>query len=208
MSQEELAIKEKIKPILEQMVYHMVIDRPQNPVNFMIEHLQKLGKYTSNGLTVDEKLELEMLRKEIKKYREMEETNETDNIHDKSLSDEDEEDDVDDHIEKKVINAKARMTKQREAVSAEAYGIYNKKELFIPKFIAKSEDQIQRIKARVLQSFIFAALDSKDLAIVIGSMDEKHYKEGEIVIEQGENGDCLYIIETGELDCFKSFVSF
>lgn len=206
MSQEELAIKDKIKPILEQMVYHMVIDRPQNPVNFMIEHLQKLGKYTSNGLTVDEKHELETLRKEIKKYREMEETNETDNIHDKSLSDED-EDDVDDHIEKKVINAKARMTRQREAVSAEAYGMYNKKELFIPKYIAKSDDQIQRIKARVLQSFLFAALDSKDLAIVIGSMDEKHYKEGEIVIEQGENGDCLYIVETGDLDCFKSFVS-
>ena len=156
MSQEELAIKDKIKPILEQMVYYMVIDRPQNPVNFMIEHLQKLGKYTSNGLTVDEKLELETLRKEIKKYREMEETNETDNIHDKSLSDE-EEDDVDDHIEKKVINAKARMTKQREAVSAEAYGIYNKKELLFQK---KSS-----LKKRGFKSFILFIKNSNAFGI-------------------------------------------
>lgn len=206
MSQEETAIKEKIRPIFEQMVYQMVIERPDNTVNFMINYLQKIGKYTSNGITLDEKKELEMLRKEIKKFRDLEETHETtENILDKSVTDD--EDDVDEHIEKKVISAKARLTRQREAVSAEAYGAFNKKEVFVPKFIAKSDDQIQRIKARVLQSFLFAALDAKDLAIVIGAMEERTYESGSTVIEQGESGDCLFIVETGELDCYKTFVS-
>jgi cAMP-dependent protein kinase regulator len=134
----------------------------------------------------------------------MDETNESENIHDKSLTDE--EDDIDDHIDKKVISAQARMTRQREAVSAEAYGIFNKKTEYVPKYIHKNDDQIQRIKARVLQSFLFAALEAKDLKIVIDSMEEKHFKAGETVIKQGESGDCLYVVEIGELDCYKAFV--
>lgn len=38
----------------------------------MIDWLQKTGGYTANGLTIEEKKELESLRKEIIKYREME----------------------------------------------------------------------------------------------------------------------------------------
>lgn len=205
MSQEDIIIKEKLRPILENIVLQLVIERPENPVNYMINYLQKLGKFNSNGITQDEKQELERLRKEIKKYRDLEETHEMSLINDKSMS-EDEEDEIDDHIENKVISAKARMTRQREAVSAEVFGTYNPKEAFIPKVIKKSDSQIQRIKARVLQSFLFAALDSKDLKIIIDSMEEKIFKAGSKVIEQGDNGDCLFVVESGELDCFKTFI--
>jgi hypothetical protein len=43
----------------------------------MINWLQKYGGYTSNGLTLDEKTELERLRSEIKKYRDLEAENNT-----------------------------------------------------------------------------------------------------------------------------------
>ena len=39
----------------------------------MIEYLQKFGGYTSTGLTIDEKKELESLRLQVKKYRALEE---------------------------------------------------------------------------------------------------------------------------------------
>ena len=38
----------------------------------MIEFLQKKGGYTSSGLTIEEQNELQDLRKEIKKYQELE----------------------------------------------------------------------------------------------------------------------------------------
>ncbi len=41
----------------------------------MINWLQKQGGYTSNGLTIEEKSELERLRVDIKKYREMDADN-------------------------------------------------------------------------------------------------------------------------------------
>ena len=52
------SIKEKIRPIMEQMTYQLVIDRPKNPALYMIGYLQKIGGYTSNGITLDEKKEL------------------------------------------------------------------------------------------------------------------------------------------------------
>ena len=36
-------------------------------------------------------------------------------------------------------------------------------------------------------------------------MDEKRFKSGQDVITQGDNGDCLYFVETGNLDCYKQF---
>jgi len=39
----------------------------------MIEWLQKQGEYTSNGLTKKERTELDNLRREVRRYREMDE---------------------------------------------------------------------------------------------------------------------------------------
>lgn len=75
-----------------------------------------------------------------------------------------------------INKAKARLSLPRAAVSAEAYGIFNKKEDFKPRKIPKSEDQIHRIKARILQSFLFHNLDSTDLDIVIDAMEERKFE--------------------------------
>ena len=184
----------------------------------MIDYLQKKGGYTSSGLTKDEKIELENLRNEVKKYREfesaiMEEHNEEDlsdeeekeNSVSKSHSDSqsDEEDEVaDDEIKKR--QAKKSQFK-RTGVSAEAYGEFNKKEDFIPRVIEKTEEQKEKIKKRIISSFLFSNLDEKELEIVINAMDEKEYKPNENVITQGESGDCLYVVEEGNLDCTKHF---
>ena len=83
----------------------------------------------------------------------------------------------------------------------------NLKENFKPRFIQKTESQITRIKGRILQSFLFNNLESNDVDLVIGAMEEKNYKSGEYIIKQGDNGDCLYIVDSGELDCMFSFKS-
>jgi len=96
---------------------------------------------------------------------------------------------------------------QRSSVSAEVYGIFNKKEDFKPKVIPKSNEQRQTIINKVTQSFLFNSLEDKELNTVIDAMEEKKYKAGENVITQGESGDVLYLVEQGNLDCCKVFVS-
>lgn len=206
----EQNLKDKLKPLMEDLVYRLIQAKPDKPAEFMLEYLLKKEGYTSNGITLNEKKELEDLRKEIIKYRQMEEEAKADKDHDndKSFSDDGEEDDIDDQIESKMRLSQARLSRQREAVSAEAYGTYNKKSEFIPKLIPKTEDQISRIKARVLQSFLFNSLEGKDLSNVIGAMEEKRFEANECVINQGDNGEVLYIVESGELNCSKKFVSY
>ena len=99
----------------------------------------------------------------------------------------------------------SKVIKTRAAVSAEVYGEYNKKEDFKPRVIPKSEEVKARIEKRLKQSFMFANLDEKETDIVINAMEEKKFKSSDTVIQQGEDGDCLYVVDQGKLDCFKKF---
>lgn len=54
---------------------------------------------------------------------------------------------------------------------------------------------------------MFSALDEKELDIVLDAMGEKHTVEGENIIKEGEMGEVLYVVEEGQLDCFKQFVT-
>jgi len=67
------------------------------------------------------------------------------------------------------------MSVQRGAVSAEVYGKFNKKEDFVARVIPKNDEQINRIKSRILQSFLFCNLELNDLEIVINAMEEKKF---------------------------------
>ncbi len=52
---------------------------------------------------------------------------------------------------------------------------------------------------------MFSAVSPHDLKIVIDAMDEWKVNTGEYVIKEGEDGDCLYIIESGKYKCTKVF---
>jgi cAMP-dependent protein kinase regulator len=52
---------------------------------------------------------------------------------------------------------------------------------------------------------MFQALEEKEREIVINAMEEKTFKAGENVIKQGDDGDVLYVVESGTLDCTKLF---
>jgi len=53
------------------------------------------------------------------------------------------------------------------------------------------------------QCFIFSALEEKDFITVINAMEEKKYQKYDKVIQQGSQGDSLFLIDSGTLDCFK-----
>lgn len=94
---------------------------------------------------------------------------------------------------------------QRSSVSAEVYGVFNKKEDFKPRVIPKNDEQKNRICSKIGQSFLFNSLEENEMNTVLGAFEEKKFSAGETVITQGEQGDVLYYIEEGELDCYKCF---
>ena len=170
----------------------------------MIQWLQK--KYNLKQGDTSQKAELEKLREQVQEYRkkyskedkEMEVSSESD-----SEVDPEEQKRIDEEMRKRQMKKKGMRT----SVSAEVYGIHNVKKPYVPRVIPKTNEQIERIKDKCMQSFIFNSLEDKELKTVIDSFEEKKYKAGQAVITQGEEGDVLYLVDSGELDCEKVFKS-
>ena len=96
-------------------------------------------------------------------------------------------------------------TKPRSSVSAEAFGAWNQKSSFVPRVIAKSNETKSRILQRLSQAFMFSALDEREQTIVLDAMEERRVVAKQAVITQGEEGDNLYVVESGILVCEKTF---
>jgi len=116
-------------------------------------------------------------------------------------SDSDDESSEPDPEELEKKKKKAVTKGVRPSVSAEAFGMFNKKTAYQPKVIAKADDVKERIRTRLSQAFMFASLDEKEKNIVINAMEECNFSEGDTVIKQGDDGDRLFVVDTGNLTC-------
>mmetsp|Transcript_34465 Transcript_34465/g.33659 ORF Transcript_34465/g.33659 Transcript_34465/m.33659 type:complete len:180 (+) Transcript_34465:478-1017(+) len=52
---------------------------------------------------------------------------------------------------------------------------------------------------------MFNALDDKEFKIVVDAIEEVKAMPGDLVIKEGDQGDCMYVVETGQLTCTKVF---
>ena len=52
---------------------------------------------------------------------------------------------------------------------------------------------------------MFQGLDEGEKTIVVNAMDEKRFLKAEVVIQEGDEGDCLYVVAEGTLKCTKLF---
>ena len=93
----------------------------------------------------------------------------------------------------------------RSSISAEAFGSFNKKENFKPRVIPKSDQVKQNIKNNLEKSFMFSSLDETEKKIIVDAMQEKRVGKKEVVIKEGEQGDCLFVVASGRLSCTKVY---
>jgi cAMP-dependent protein kinase regulator len=52
---------------------------------------------------------------------------------------------------------------------------------------------------------MFSALDVEELRIVIDAIEEVKASSGDKIIVEGDQGDCMYVLESGTLTCTKVF---
>lgn len=171
----------------------------------MIEWLQNFSGLKSLGPNM-ERTELENLRKEMARYKRKYAKEDEEMAVQSGSEDEDDNEDQDKVDQMIAAKKNQNMGKgQRSSVSAEVYGFFNKKEDFQARVIPKTKEQKERIHNRVMQSFLFNSLEEKELETVIDAFEEKRFTKGDHVIDQGEHGDVLYLIESGTLNCYKVF---
>ena len=179
-----------LNPFLKEIISAVLLKKPDDPVPFMIDWLQnKLGLPSKQS----EKEELRLLRQEVARLKAS-----------KGLGSEGEESNSDEDEEVDIIIPDVHAERHRSAVSAEAYGNWNRKEDFVPRVIEKNKEQIERLHTRLNNSFMFASLDEKDKMIVISSMEERRITANETVIKQGSDGNELFVVGSGTLKCYKN----
>lgn len=148
-------------------------------------------------LTENLKLEAEM--KKVK--NEMQETVKLVSQDKQEKEESEEEDDVDEEPPPDFFKEQTGPPKARASVSAEAYGDWNTKKAFVANVIPKTDEQKDRLRNVLSKSFLFAALEDNDMTVCIGAMSEVNAAAAEKVINIGDQGDFLFVIESGKLDC-------
>lgn len=52
---------------------------------------------------------------------------------------------------------------------------------------------------------MFTALEENEFKIVVDAIEEVKGPAGDAIITEGDQGDCMYVLESGVLDCTKVF---
>ena len=68
--------------------------------------------------------------------------------------------------------------------------------------IPKDEETQISLKSAMCKNLLFAHLDADEQKAIFDAMFPVDKKEGETIIEQGEEGDNFYVIDSGEVDVF------
>ena len=63
-------LEKKIKPIMEDLLSQLAIERPEDPVRFIVNWIDRTGGYSEKGLTEEEKKEMEKLKEELNQLKE------------------------------------------------------------------------------------------------------------------------------------------
>lgn len=189
-------LEQKVNPVLNELVAQILAKRPENAVSFAIQWLSECATERVQEITTM-KAELNLLREEVHKL----ELEEEDAL---ALKDEESEESDDDEMEDMPPPPPMDYFKrERSSVSAEAYGEFNKKYSFIPPVHPKTLEQKARIKSVLLNSFLFSHHDAHDIETLTEAMMEFECEAGTRLINQGDDGDCLYIVEAGHMGCYK-----
>jgi cAMP-dependent protein kinase regulator len=198
-------IVETLDPILEEMVSDVLTEMPKSPLDFMVQWLRKRsGTAASQKIAVKAKNIL--LKQELKQLTgSLQEAGTVMDKHEEHEEESEEEDDDDelDEIPEHMLKSEAQLGRARQSVSAEAYGAWNQKKAITAPKNPKSAEQMDRLRQTLQKSFMFSDLDSSDMETIVLAMKEAKFDDGQKVITEREDGDYLFVVEVGALDCIK-----
>jgi len=185
-----------INSLFIQIVESLLIEKPANPISFIIEYLYK--QYPDQAKAALEALAPRSSQPQVAQAKSKETKRDDDD-----LEDEEEEDDDDDY-EPDVQRGQARKNSRRIGVSAESSDPAKiKAQRSNLKYFEKSQQVTSELLEVVSRSPLLKALDNKDKDLIVkafsGPLDKN---PGDKIIIQGDIGDIFYLLEEGSVDVF------
>lgn len=172
--------------LLQDFTVAVLRERPSNLVTFAANYFNKLNDRKNAGSTDKRGGGVRFIENaEPEKVEVSDEPMQTD-------SDEDD-------FEPPPVSVRYR----RKSVSAEAYNPETDEDLGESKIIhPKSDDQRKRLADVVKNILLFRSLDPEQMQEVLDAMFEKVVEKEEHIIDQGDDGDNFYVIDSGSYDIY------
>ena len=198
--------EKNVNPVVKQLEHAIMLKRPLDLEQFCIDWLKKYQRGEVNikqeKVTMADRISSNRAGGDKGAMGGTSDKKDANGSQSGSDSEEDDEFDAED-IEK--LKKKREEMNHRTGVSAEAYGRFNKKGNFKPVLVKKDANQRDRITEKINQNLLFKNLSQEEQEIIVNAMEELKVRKGDYVIKQGDAGDCFFIVDEGELDCFKTF---
>ncbi|CAM9501360.1 unnamed protein product [Ectocarpus sp. 13 AM-2016] len=182
-----------INSLFIQIVERLLIEKPDNPIGFIVEYLakrypdetraakvghaisQRTGSLASNLTSASSRVESE--------------EEQTDS----------EDDEYMDDIDLQPTTAPKKIVR-RESVSAEQVGANTKQPEL--KIVPKSDEESTRIHEILRENLLFKHLDSQQTDQVKDAMFLVQHEPDDVVIREGDAGDNFYVIDEGTFDVY------
>lgn len=110
-------------------------------------------------------------------------------------------DDVADEISSTPFPLKNIVRNRRGAVSAEVYKEEDAAQ-YVKKVVPKDYKTMAALSKAISKNVLFSHLDDNERSDIFDAMFPVHRHAGEIIIQQGDEGDNFYVIDQGEVDVF------
>jgi cAMP-dependent protein kinase regulator len=69
-----------------------------------------------------------------------------------------------------------------------------------PPIFPKSDEQAAMLETRVKGIFFMQGLEVKEIDTLVKAFEQKKYGVGDVLMKQGEEGECFYVLEEGITD--------
>ncbi|XP_078317271.1 cAMP-dependent protein kinase regulatory subunit-like isoform X1 [Crassostrea virginica] len=110
-------------------------------------------------------------------------------------------DDVADEIPSSQFPLKNIVRNRRGAVSAEVYKEEDAAQ-YVKKVVPKDYKTMAALSKAISRNVLFSHLDDNERSDIFDAMFPVHRHAGEVIIQQGDEGDNFYVIDQGEVDIF------
>jgi len=202
-------LEARVNKIIKPLIVDLLKEQPEQVADFIIQWTKTKGKELERTASLPteeaDRAKAELADDQIRKsVVQLNERYSVSHLPQSEQSIDDVEDDEDDEALEKKLQGKT-AAKKKNAISAEAYGEYNRLGDFKPRVVEKSDAQAAKIRTTLSKSFMFATLDVKQQDIVVAAMSVNNYAPGDTVIKQGDDGHELFIVGAGKLKCCKLF---
>lgn len=91
---------------------------------------------------------------------------------------------------------------RRTSVSGETINPDNFDDWTPENFSEKSDAQLKRLELSIGKNFLFNKLDADNRRLVVNCLEEKKVAKGDVIIQQGDEGDYFYIVEKGTVEFY------